>query len=196
MPQSHQILQNLTLPENTWSQPCLIATFGFPGAGKTSIATEISQRYPMVCLSTDAIRLKYHFSSGPETLVAMKMVAELLFASGHSLIFDGIHMMRQNRDELRQFGRENNVQVRFVHVVAAPDVIQERLNQRAADPDATAKAGKFVITNEHFQRIISYFESPDGEHDVIEVDTSPSAKPTEIQLKSLYDALDGWFKDS
>lgn len=169
--------------------------FGFPGAGKTTIATEISRRYPMVCLTTDAIRLKYDFTSGPETLAAMKVAAEQLFGSGHSLIFDGIHMMHQNRDELGQFGRENNVQVRFIHVVATPDVIQTRLNQRAADPDATAKAGKFVITDDHFQRIISYFESPDGEHDVIEVDTSPSAKPTEIQLKSLYDALDGWFKD-
>jgi predicted kinase len=195
MTKADRILGKLSLPDRRWQQSCLIATFGFPGAGKTTIASNLSERYPSVCLTTDSIRLEYGFTSGPETLKAMCLVAGKLLKQGYSIIFDGIHMMRTNRETFRHFGAAHNAHVRFIHVVADPTVIQQRLDLRAENVEATTQAGKFVITDEHFQRIISYYESPDGEHDVFEVDTSSPTLPPENQLASLYAELDTWFLD-
>lgn len=195
MAKVNDILKTITYPDRQWRQPCLIATFGFPCAGKSAIVSDLSSRNPFVCLSTDAIRLIHDFNSGPETLEAMGIVAEKLFAQNHSVIFDGIHMMRKNRAELRDFGMRKNVQVRFIHVTAHPTVIQQRLKQRAENPEATSQQGKFVITEEHFQRIIQYFESPDNEPDVSTVDTSESTQSATNQLTSLYREFDGWLSD-
>ncbi len=189
-----QILTDLKLPDTTWRQPCLIATFGFPGAGKTAVAATIGERLPLVCLTTDLIRLRYGFASGPETLAAMCSVAGALFSQNYSVIFDGIHMLRKNRQALREFGKANQAEVRFVHVCAWPDVIKQRLNDRLANPEATYQQGKFVITDAHFQRIIHYFEAPSGEPDVVEVDTSSASVSTSDQLHSLYAELVVWLK--
>jgi predicted kinase len=187
-----QILIDVDYPDRKWKQPCLIATFGFPGAGKTTVSASISNHYPFVRLTTDLIRLRYGFASGPETLKTMYLVGEELLSQNYSIIFDGIHMMRKNREELRRFGRANNVHVRFIHVAADPVLIKDRLNQRATNPAATRADGKFVIKEEHFQRIISYYESPDDDEDVVEVNTSSSRLLTDNQLSALYVELDTW----
>lgn len=146
----------------------------------------------MARLTTDEIRLKYGFASGPEALKAIFLAAEKLISENQSVIIDGIHMGRKNRDEVRQFGQLHDAHVRFVHVVADGAVIKQRLDQRAVDSEATAKAGKFLITDEHFQQIISYFEAPDGEADVVEVDTSSSFDSTVGQLEPLFSFLNEW----
>jgi predicted kinase len=186
-----QILTDLEYPDTKWEQPCLIATFGFPCAGKTATAAKLSSRYPFVCLTTDVIRLTYGFSSGPETLKSMKTVSKKLLSQRYSVIFDGIHMMKKNRDDLRDFGRVNNAQVQFIHVYADEDVIKQRLHQRIENPENTEQQGKYIITDEHFERIISYYEKPEDEDDVIDVDTS-SRSLTDGQLMSLYTVLDAW----
>jgi len=196
MTKAEPIFYDLTLPATTWQQPCLVATFGFPGAGKTVIASSLCDRYPFVCLTTDSIRLKYGFTSGPVTLAAMFQVAKKLLTLNHSVIFDGIHMLRKNRETLRTFGAANQAPVRFVHVIADPAVIKQRLKQPEANPEATIEAGKFVITDEHFQRIVQYYEKPDGEPDVIGVDTSSSSSPSANQLRLLDADLDVWLGDS
>lgn len=186
------ILRDLRYPDRTWQRPCLIATFGFPGTGKTTIATILSQRYPFVLLTTDAIRLRYGFANGPDTLRSMALVAETLLPKGYSVIFDGIHMMRESRTAFRAFGKTNKAPVRFIHVVADLSVVKQRLDYRSAYPKATNAEGKFVISDEHFQRIISYFESPEGEQDVIDVDTSSPTPTADEQMALLYAELDGW----
>ena len=186
-----KILAELVYPAVIWKKPCLIATFGFPGAGKTTVAVSLSKIYPLVVLTTDQIRLNYRFASGPDTLKAMHSVAENLLSQKHGIIFDGIHMMRKNREAIRQLGIANQAEVRFVHVVADPKAIQQRLQQRIDNPEATKQAGKFIITAEHFQRIIHYYEQPVGEQDVVEVDTT-SNTPVLDQLQSLCIELDNW----
>lgn len=185
-----QILSDLTYPKITWEQRCLVAIFGFPGAGKTVIASYLSNRYPFICLTTDFIRLKYGFANGRATLESLFGVAEKLLIENRSVIFDGIHMMQKNREEVRQFGSKNNAHVRFIHVVADDAVLKHRLQQRIDDPTLTAQERKFVITPEHFQRIISYYERPEGEQDVTEVDTTSLV--SENQLSSLYAELNTW----
>ena len=187
-----QVLLDVDYPDRKWKQPCLIATFGFPGVGKTTVAAKLSDQYPFVRLTTDLLRLRYGFASGPETVKAMYLVGEELLSQKHSIIFDGIHLRRKNREELLRFGMANKAQVRFIQVVADPVVIKERLNQRATNPEATRAEGKFVITDEHFQRITSYFESPDEDEDVVEVDTSSSRSLSDNQLSALYVELNRW----
>ena len=75
--------------------------------------------------------------------------------------------------------------------VANPDVIKQRLNQRATNPEATQQYGKFIITDQHFQRIISYYEEPVDENDVFKVDTSSDTR-SDDQLHLLYGGLDIW----
>ena len=182
------ILADLTFPDTIWREPMLIAIFGFPGAGKTTIAEMLASRYPLVCLTTDQLRLKYGFQNGPDTITAMYEVAQHLLGNRHSVLLDGIHMMRKNRDEARQFGKEQRALVQFVQVVAEDDVIQQRLRQRTTNPEATAQAGKFIITEAHYQRIIQYYEPPAHEADVFTIDTT-FAQQVEAQLLDLHKTI-------
>lgn len=193
---AEQLITDLSFPETIWKKPCLIGVFGFPGAGKTAVTTYLGNKQPLVVLTTDIIRMKYGFASGPETIETIQWVARRLLEQHYSVIIDGIHMMRRNRDEIRQSGAAQGAEVRFVHVVAPPEIIRQRLNERALRPEQTAQEGKFVITEEHFQRIIGYFEDPSDEPDVINVDTSPGATAIETQLLLLFGEFSQWLNVS
>jgi predicted kinase len=187
---AEQILASIHTSVKPWQQPILIATFGLPGAGKTDISTVVGHQYPLAILSTDALRLTYGFPSGPATLEVMQQVAKHLLADNSSVVFDGIHMMKANRDELRAFGASCYALVRFIYVTANADTIAARLEERLKRPDEITKDGKFVITAAQFARIAQYLEVPLGETDVIHVDTSFDHISVEEQLEPLFAELE------
>jgi len=104
---SHAIVDAIAgaLPalSDQWSKPFLIGIFGLPGTGKTELARWLSLPYPLIVLSTDALRLHYQLGSGPATHEVMYGVAAKLLPRNTGLIFDGMHMGRINRTQLRRF---------------------------------------------------------------------------------------------
>jgi len=96
-----RVLADLTLPLNSWRQPVLIAITGLPCTGKTEIAAYLGAHFPLIVLSTDAIRHTYGLASGPSAHPVMYEVAAVLLKDNVGLIFDGIHLGRRDRDEAR-----------------------------------------------------------------------------------------------
>jgi predicted kinase len=177
------VLAELAVPPTSWRQPVLTGLFGLPDAGKTTVAQWIAERHPLVLLSTDALRLRYHLPSGPATLAVMEQVARHLLAGCASVIFDGIHQGRRDRQALRALGAQCGAQTTFVYVTAPAATLALRLQARRDNPEQTAAEGKFVISPEHFARIAAFLEPPTDGEDVLRVDTEES--PLQGQLTAL-----------
>ncbi len=125
-----------------WSKPFLIGILGLPGTGKTEVTRWWSLHYPLVVLPTDALRLRYQLRSGPATHEVMYGVAAKLLPLNTGLIFDGMHMGRIDRTQLRQFAEHHGGQTLLVHTVASPEVIAARLEARRKDEQKTISEGK------------------------------------------------------
>ena len=166
------ILANLAVPLGRWHIPVLIGFFGLPGTGKTETAHRLAARFPLVVLSTDAVRLRYQLSSGPATHNVMYDVASTLLPMKVGLLVDGIHLGRPDRLRLRQCADRHQARSALIYTTARSAVVEERLEARRCNEQQTTAAGKFVITPEHFARIASYLEAPTADEAVWQIDTS------------------------
>jgi predicted kinase len=168
------ILSELKIPLERWFTSALIAIFGLPGVGKTEVARYLAQRYPLCLLSIDALRLRYGLESGVITRHVMDQLAAQLLPQRVSLIFDGIHLGRKDRQAVQQLARLYHADVYLLYIVADAKTIGQRLQARIENVDATTREGKFVITPGHFARIAGYLETPTEDEAVFTVDTTNS----------------------
>ncbi len=155
-----------------WSTPLLIGVFGLPATGKTELTRWLASHYPLIALSTDALRLRYRLASGPATHEVLYNVAARLLPLHTGIVFDGIHMGRIHRRQMGQFAEHYGGQSLLVHTVASPDVIAARLEARRKDEQKTISEEKFVISHEHFIRIARMLEEPLPEEGVWRIDTA------------------------
>jgi len=155
-----------------WSTPLLIGIFGLPGTEKTEVTRWLSLHYPLIVLSTDALRLHYQLASGPATHEAIYDVAAKLLPLNTGIVFDGMHMGRIHRTQLRQFAEHHGGQSLLLHTVAAPEVIAARLAARRDNEQETIAEGKSVISDSHFIRISRMLEEPLPEEGIWQIDTS------------------------
>jgi predicted kinase len=189
-----RLLADLPAQEVRWSRPALIAIMGLPGAGKTEIANYLVERYPLVKLSTDNIRLNYGLASGPAAHEVMYQVAGKLLPGKASLVLDGIHLGRHDRDRVRGVASEYGAFAAIIYATASREIIEERLQQRLRQSQRTAADGKYAITPEHFAAIASYLEEPSDDEEIYVVDTSHGAIGTQMsrlehQLRQLLTGL-------
>lgn len=182
-----KVLADLALPLPSWRQPLFIAVTGLPCTGKTEVATYLAAHFPLVLLSTDALRRAYGLPSGPSTHAVMYEVAAVLLNANAGVIFDGIHLGRRNRDEARAFARRYGAKCEVLFTTANEEVIDQRLQTRRAAPVETAAAGKFVITPAHFEQIRRYLEVPTADEAVWPIDTSE--QPVGNLLAPLHERL-------
>jgi len=166
------ILAHLPIPSRRWAQPVLLGIFGVPGAGKTEIARYLQQRHPLLILSTDALRLQYGLTSGLVTRQVMDHLARALLPQRIGIVFDGIHLSHTDRQAVQQLAHCSQAASWLLYVTADSSVIDQRLQMRMRRAEQTTTEGKFVITPEHFRRIVSYLEPPTPDEAVITVDTS------------------------
>lgn len=165
----------------------LVALYGLPGAGKTHTARQLAERHPLVVLSTDAVRLRYSLPSGPAAHAAILAAAGPLLRANAGVLFDGIHLGRHDRDEIRAFAAQQGSVAVVVHVTACAPAIAQRLEERRRDRAATAAQDKFVITREKFERIAGFLEPVAPDEEVWVIDTSPGA--SDEPLRRLHDHL-------
>jgi len=177
-----RVLSNLTLPIERWFKPVLIGIFGVPGVGKTEVARYLSHRHPLLILSTDALRLQYGFESGLVTRQVMDLLAIQLLPQRIGIVFDGIHLGQKDRRAVVQLAHACQADALLLYVVAEPVVIEQRLQTRMEQPATVASESKFVITPEHFGRIVSYLEPPTDDEAVITVDTSQDCIAAQLDL--------------
>jgi predicted kinase len=169
---TERILSELAIPPQRWFEPVLIGIFGVPGAGKTEVARYLAHHHPILVLSTDALRLRYGLESGLVTRRVMDQVAAQLLPQQVSIVFDGIHLAYKDRQAVRQLAAAYQADIHLIYVVADPEIIEQRLQARIQRAEQVAAEGKFVITPEHFSRIVNYLEPPMSDEPVVRVDTS------------------------
>jgi predicted kinase len=185
-----ELIDALQLPTERWTSPVLIGLFGVPCNGKSEIACRLADCLPLVLLATDAIRLRHHLPSGPATHALMYEAATILLRQRIGIVWDGLHLGRADRDGFRYFAEEQRARCILIYATASDQIVQQRLGARLARPDETVAAGKFVITPEHFQGIVSYLEPPRVGEDVVIVDSS--AGTIDQQLGALVANLQGF----
>lgn len=185
-----ELVDDLRLPTRRWQQPVLIGVFGVPCSGKSEIACRLADCLPLVLLATDAIRLRHGLPSGPATHALMYEAATFLLRQRIGIVWDGLHLGRADRDGFRSFAEEQRARCILIYATASEQIVRQRLGARLARPDETVAAGKFVITPEHFQRIVSYLEPPRVGEDVVIVDTT--AGTIDRQLGALVADLNGF----
>jgi hypothetical protein len=66
-PLANTIISDLKIPKMRWKTPVIIGIFGVPCAGKTQVAHYLTDHHPLLRLTTDELRLRYGFDSGPDT---------------------------------------------------------------------------------------------------------------------------------
>ncbi len=181
MPTADDILNELTIPPVRWKKPVLLGICGLPATGKTTVAEHLARLYPVVVLSTEAIRLKYDFASDPETLEVICAVADKLLARDRAVVIDGVYLNIAGRATTQALADKHEAFYRVIHTIATPALIEERLQARMDAPEATEKSGKFVITPEHFQRIKGSFQPPTRDEPALVVDTSDNEVANELE---------------
>jgi predicted kinase len=167
-----RVVADLASPPIAWHRPVLVAITGLPCTGKTELATCLAAHFPLIVLSTDAIRRAYGLPSGPSAHGIMYAVAAVLLKGGAGVVFDGIHLGRRNRDEARAFAQVHGAECEVIYATASQSVIERRLRARRTSPIETAAAGKFVIGPDHFERIRQHLEVPTPDEAAWTVDTS------------------------
>lgn len=169
---AERLISQLDVPDNCWRCPVLIAIFGLPCTGKTELARYLSSRLPLVTLSTDAIRLRFGLSSGPSTHAIVYEAASMLLPRMVGIVWDGIHLGRRNRVQIREFAMRYGAHVELIYTIASDHVIRQRLEARIAAPEQTTAEGKYVITPEHFEQIARFLEAPGPDEEVHVIDTA------------------------
>lgn len=87
---------------------------------------------------------------------------------------------RKDRRAVEQLAHAYHANALLLHIVADSAVIEQRLQARMEQPANVATESKFVITPEHFGRIVSYLELPTNDEAVITIDTSHGSIDTQL----------------
>lgn len=168
---------------------------GFPGAGKTTCARELAQRYGFVLLTADVIRIAViqHPQWTPaEHRMFFGMLNTLstqLLAAGHSVIYDANHNQLSTREQKYTEAADAGANVAVLHIVTDKNTQQSRTDTRTAmGATEVIPADKLKSTPaEIFSKLSAQFEAPSEREPVITVN---GALPADLQIADIAKGLD------
>ncbi|MFP3949637.1 MAG: AAA family ATPase [Candidatus Micrarchaeia archaeon] len=149
----------------------LILVCGLPGAGKSTLARALSEKIGAVYLSSDIIRKKMlndrTYSENEKYRVYERMVgeAELILASGKTVVCDATFYKGGTRGEMRAAARRTGSEIYIVKCVLDENEVERRMEERERGGNSESEAD-FRI----YLKVKNLFEGIDEEH--LEVDTS------------------------
>ncbi len=133
------------LPEPV-AEPVLIVVSGLPGTGKSFFSKRLAERVPLLVLESDALR-KALFSlpshSAGESFQLFRtihLLIEELLKGGISLVLDATNLSERFRERLYSIADRINARLVMVLVEAPPEVVRQRLADRAGDPEGNSDA--------------------------------------------------------
>jgi len=133
---------------------------GLPGAGKTTLATELERRHNAVRLSTDewmhTLGIDLRDEQARAKIEAVQWtVARQLLARGIPVIVEWGTWSRSERDMLRTGAREIGAAVELHYVSAPVDVLFDRVRRRAMENPP--------ITRDQLVNWFAAFEPPNAD---------------------------------
>ena len=146
VPGVQHLLKSLgELPEPV-AEPALIIISGLPGTGKSYLSKRLAERVRLLVLESDALR-KLLFSpplySSQESAQLFRTIHRLLrelLRKGIPVILDATNLSERFREQLYSIADQLDVKLILVRVEAPPEVVHQRLENRARDRENTSDA--------------------------------------------------------
>lgn len=134
---TEKLLENLEqLPEPV-VKPALVVVSGLPGTGKSHFCRQLAERTPIIIMESDVMRKTlfpsptYSATESVRLFQAIHHLIEHLLKKGISLVLDATNLSERNRERLYHIAYQINARLVMVRVEAPPEVVQERLRNRA-----------------------------------------------------------------
>jgi predicted kinase len=169
-----RILEHTGTPPSR-RRPALLVLAGLPGAGKTSIASELRRRTGAAVLESDAIRSllaparRYTQAEHRRVFAAIHASIERLLSNGAPVIVDATNLAQREREPLYELAGRCGAKLIVAHVTAPDDVIRARLARR---PDESTHSEADIRIYEEMQWRYEPIRRPHRE-----IDTSGEIEP-------------------
>ncbi len=175
-------------------RPCLVATAGLPGTGKSRLARGLEERAGFVRIASDAVRKELAGLAPDEPAAAavdrgiytpehtertyeacLEQAGEALF-EGRRVVLDAGYREEARRREGMEAARGWGVEGRGLVCEAPPEEVRRRLDERAAAPGADPSDADWEV----YRALVGRWEepSPGTEAAVHRIDTSGEPEQT------------------
>lgn len=165
------------------TKPMLIMLYGFPGAGKTLFANNLTEYLDCAHVHSDRIRHelfeepRYDEQENGIINHLMEYMAEEFLNAGISVIYDTSMSRKSDRHEMRELARKKHAKTLLVWFQVDPDTAFARLRKR--DRRKSEDKYAFEYTESDFRYIASRMQHPEPTEDYVVVSgkhTFPSQK--------------------
>lgn len=155
------------------TKPVLVLLYGFPGAGKSHFARNISEH--LECAVVNGDRIRYELFDRPQydkqendiVKHLMGYMSEEFLNAGVSVVYDMNAMRRAQRHELREMARKKHAKTILVWFQLDADTAYGRLGNR----DRRTADDKYAMdyTQSEFREFVSHMQHPSPTEDYVVV---------------------------
>ena len=120
------------------ARPAFIVVSGLPGTGKSYLSQRLAERLGYPVLESDALRKRlfrvpvYSAAESAYLFRAIHGLIEDLLGKGIPLILDATNLAERHRRVLYDIAGRTGARLVLVRVIAPPEVVKSRLEDRAA----------------------------------------------------------------
>jgi len=154
-------------------KPTLFLMVGYPGSGKTTIASYISRATGAVHLWADEERVKrfhtptYSHEENLELYKGLNTMVEKLLGQGKSVVFDTSFNFKADRDNLRKIAQTAGAECKIVWVQTPRIIARTRATEDAHEQETRLLDN---IPEEDFDRMSDKLEEPSEDENVIVIE--------------------------
>lgn len=151
--------------------PILVMPYGYPGSGKTTLGSELTNHINAVHLYADKIRNelfeKPRYDSAENQVIAhiMLYMAEEFLKSGISVIYDNDLSKKKDRKILKELAAECKVKNLLVWLQIDIDSAFSRVSNR----DRRKSSDRYAVPmdKQSFNSVINLMQNPDADEDFL-----------------------------
>ncbi len=128
------------------ASPFLVMLVGLPGAGKSTVARELSRRLRAAVVESDAVRSllfpRPAFTEDESAWVfeVCHALVERLLRRGHAVVLDATNLIERHRQAVYTIAERRRAPLLVLRVEAPSEVVRQRLARRPAGSDSPSLA--------------------------------------------------------